>query len=276
MIKTKLKPIWKIIFFILSVVILLLLYSIFLGTRGLKIKEYKIINNNLPNSFYGLKIVQFSDLYYDKSINEEELINIVKNINLTKPDIVIFSGDLMDKDTIYTEDIENIIVNNLSNINSKYGKYYVSGDNDEYKNSFDLLMENSDFVSINNKCDNIVNNKNESILLCGLNTNNNDFSFLNDIEDFSYKIITMHYPDYYNKIKDYNFNLILSSHSYNGQISLPYIGGLILKSNAKKYNKEYYNVNNSDFYISGGLGTDNFNIRLLNKPSFNLYRLVDK
>lgn len=278
MIKRKLKNKWKVILMIVLIITLLLVYSIFINTKGLLVKEYKVVNKNLPNSFYGLKIVHFSDLYYDKSINKKELSNIVNEINLTKPDIVIFTGDLIDKDTIYTEDIENDLIKYLSKINTEYGKYYVSGDNDKYKNSFDSLMTKSSFMSLDDTCDTITNKKNDSITLCGLDIGSSNGNFLDEIisEDSNYKIIAMHYPDYYNNIKKYNFNLVLGGHSYNGQIKLPFIKGIIRRSNAFNYYNDHYKINNNDMFISGGLGTDNLNLRLLNKPSFNLYRLVDK
>ena len=35
-------------------------------------------------------------------------------------------------------------------------------------------------------------------------------------------------------------------------------------------------IDNTKLYISGGIGNSVLNFRLFNKPSFNLYRLVDK
>ena len=279
MIKRKLKTKWKIILVSIIIITLLLLYTIFINTKGLLVKEYKVVNKNIPSSFYGLKIVHFSDIYYGKSINKKELVNLVEEINLTKPDIVIFTGDLIDKDTIYTEDIEKDLIKYLSKINSEYGKYYVSGDNDNYKNSFDSLMTKSNFMSLEDTCDTITNKKNDSLILCGLGLGSNNGNFLDEIIDENndnYKIIAMHYPDYYKNISKYDFNLILGGHSYNGQIKLPFIKGIIRRNNAISYYNEHYNIGNNDMYISGGLGTDNFNLRFLNKPSFNLYRLVDK
>lgn len=278
MIKRKLKAKWKIILFITFFLILFFVYSFFIATMGFVRKEYKIINKDLPSSFYGLKIVHFSDLYYGSSINEKELIKIVSELNLAKPDIIIFSGDLIDKDTTYTQDMESILIKYLSKIDSIYGKYYVSGDNDKYKNSYYSLMEKSDFTSLDNDCEDITSKSNDSITICGLDTNSKDTTFLNkDLKNNNnYKLMIMHYPDYYNKIKDYNFNLILAGHSYNGQFRLPFINGIISKKNAKDYMNEYYKINDSDFYISSGFGTDNINMRFIDKPSFNLYRLVDK
>lgn len=278
MIRKKLKTKWKITIFIIILLILLFVYSFYLSSTGFIRKEYKVINNDLPSSFYGLKVVHFTDLYYDKSVSTKKLEKIVNEINLTNPDIVIFTGDLIDKDTTYTQEIEEALLEYLSEIKSVYGKYYVSGDNDKYKNSYDSLMEKSGFISLDDSCEDISSKSNESITICGLNTNIDKVNFLDEYtkENDNYKIVAMHYPDYYDKIKDYNFNLILTGHSYNGQIRLPFINGLVRKSYAKKYINEHYYLNNSDMYVSGGFGTDNVNVRFLDKPSFNLYRLVDK
>ena len=35
-------------------------------------------------------------------------------------------------------------------------------------------------------------------------------------------------------------------------------------------------IDNTKLYISGGIGNSVLNLRLFDKPSFNLYRLVDK
>lgn len=275
MIKTKLRMKWKIIFFIVSLFIIFLLYSRFIGTNGLIVKEYKIIDSNLPDSFYGLKIVHFSDLHYGNIINEKVLNNLVDKINLTKPDIIIFTGDLIDYKTKYKEDTENTIIKYLSKIKSTYGNYYVNGEDDNYRVSFDSLMGKCNFISLNNGYDIISSNKNEKIYISGISADSSDTSFLNDTLDY-FKIFVMHYPDDYEKISRYNFDLILSGHSHNGQIKLPLIGGIIREKNAKKYYDEYYYVNNSNFYISGGIGNSNINLRSFNTPSFNLYRLVDK
>ena len=51
--------------------------------------------------------------------------------------------------------------------------------------------------------------------------------YFNDNEDINYKIILCHEPDYiYTIIKDYNVDLVLSGHSHNGQINIPFINSL--------------------------------------------------
>ena len=124
----KLKKKWKIIFLVILIIATLFILLRYIGNTGIKVKEYKIINNNIGN-FYGLKIVHVTDLHYGMT-NEKKLKKLVKEINLTKPDIVLFTGDLVDKNTEYNKEIDNILIENLKNINAYYGKYYVNGDED--------------------------------------------------------------------------------------------------------------------------------------------------
>lgn len=44
------------------------MYARYIGTKGLKVNEYKITSNKITNSYHGLKIVQISDLFYGNTI----------------------------------------------------------------------------------------------------------------------------------------------------------------------------------------------------------------
>ncbi len=84
----------------------------------------------------------------------------------------------------------------------------------------------------------------------------------------------MHEPDYIDDLTDNKFDLILAGHSHAGQIRTPF-GGIFIPEGAKKYHNSYYRLENSDLYISNGLGVSNYNFRLFNTPSYNIYRLTN-
>ena len=276
--KLKLKLKWKIIFSVVLFIMILFFCMRFVGTSGLVVREYKIENNNL-SSFYGLKIAHFTDLHYGMNVDEDKLELIVEKINLTKPDIVIFTGDLIDRNTKVTNEINNILVKNLSEINSTYGKYYVKGNHDKVNKSYDSIMTNSNFKCLDDSYEVIYSSSNKSIFIGGVavdkNVSSTTVEALN-LEKFDYKIFALHYPDKIDDIMKYNFNLVLSGHSHNGQVRIPVIGKIITPENAKKYYDPYYKIENTHMYISGGIGNSVMNFRLFNKPSFNLYRFVDK
>ncbi len=274
----RLKKHWKIIFSILIILLIVFICMRYIGTSGLKIREYKVVNPKL-NSFYGFKVVHFSDLHYGMTVDEDKLKTLVEMINKTKPDLVVFTGDLVDRHTKVTDDVSNILSSNLSKISSTYGKYYVTGNHDIVNISYDNIMTKANFKSLDETYEIINSKNNKTMFIAGVsvdkNLNTNTIETIN-LNNFDYKIFILHYPDEIDNILKYNFDLILSGHSHNGQVRLPVIGKIITPINAKKYYDPYYKIENTDLYISGGIGNSTINLRLFNKPSFNLYRFVDK
>ena len=279
----------KVLFIILIIIIIissLLFYSRYIATSGLKVKEYKIVNANIPNSFYGAKIVHLSDIHYGRTINKKELTKIVNEINLLKPDIVILTGDILDKDRNLDTNQKEELISILTKINVTIDKYAISGNHDN--DTFDEIVTSSGFINLNNSYDSIYYNGDEPIFIAGISSNYESTinikdkfikteEYLNPLEEKpKYKILILHEPDYIDDIDYSNFDLILAGHSHNGQVRIPFIGATILPKGAKKYYDESYQLNNTSLYVSSGLGTSKINFRFLNKPSFNLYRLVNK
>ncbi|KAM9961654.1 hypothetical protein ACTFIR_004510 [Dictyostelium discoideum] len=81
-----------------------------------------------------IKIIQLSDIHYDKiplRITDKFLEKIVKTTNDLKPDLILITGDLIERDPIPISQLYN---KHLSKLKSKYGVYSILGNHD-YKNS---------------------------------------------------------------------------------------------------------------------------------------------
>ena len=277
------KKILKFLLFAIVVIILIIAYSRYVGTSGLVTKEYKIETNKIDDSFDGLKIVHFSDLHYKRIINRERLESVVEEINLINPDIVFFTGDLIDKDFDITDQDKIDLTECLKMINSKYGKYAVNGNHDYVRdeNLLNEIYDGSDFILLNNNYDIIYGDGDDKLFIGGLDNYSYGKSDIDKVmnyfvnnEDISYKIILVHEPDYAdNFINRYNIDLILSGHSHNGQVNIPYIKKLFLPYGSKKYYENYYEINNTLMYVSSGIGESRINFRLFNRPSINFYRI---
>jgi len=279
----------KIIVILVFIITGLLLYSRFISTKGLKVKEYKITNSVITDNFHGFKIVHISDIHYGRTIKSKELENLVNEINLLKPDIVILSGDLIDKDTILTSEMINEIQNHLNNIKVTVGKYAISGEDDIIFTEWENIIDNSNFININDKYELVYNEGYTPILIAGIKSNSSNPETLTEryqnIEEYLnsddylnniYKILVMHEPDFIDEINYSYFNLILAGHSHNGQINIPLFGAVVTPQYSKKYYDNYYKLGNTDLYISSGVGTSDYSFRFANKPSINFYRLTNK
>ncbi len=273
----------KILIFCFLLLLSIILYTRYIEPTHIIVDEENAINTNLPNSFYGYKIVQLSDIHYNTTITKKELKYTVEKINRIKPNIVVITGDLLDKSISYNENDKLTLIDLLNNINGKY-KYIITGDHDNNE-LFKEIIEKTDFKLLDNTYDIIYNGDYDPILIGGISTRTDGVNIdekIMSIENAiienktTYNILIMHEPSIVENINYNNYQLILAGHTHNGQVNIPGIKKLLIPEKDNKYTKTYYSLEDTDLYISPGIGTSNIKARLLNSPTINLYRLLDK
>ena len=260
-------------------IVLIILDGFFINPNGFKTNEIVININNLPEDFEGFKIMQISDLLINDTSDINRVKDIVKSINERKPDIIVFTGDLInEKNKLTDKDIDNL-KSILKDATCTLYKYAVFGDND-LKNDelYNNIMIDADFKILNNESIYLFYKNINPIKITGLkNTNDLEKSFATvDEYDDIFNLVLTHYPDYIDNLNEYNNLIVLAGHSLKGQIRIPFFGGLIRLDGANKYYDSFYEVNGNRLYVSGGIGNNKVDFRLFNKPEINLYRLEKK
>lgn len=269
-VKIKPRRMVKILFLVIIILFLLFLYARYINTSGLVVKETAIIDEAMNEAYNGLKIVQFSDIHYGRTTDQDDMEKLVQSINELNPDILIFTGDLFDSDNISDEDIK-LMSDYLNELQARLFKFAVIGDYDQqYIDTYHLIMNDSGFTILDNTSKLVYDNALEPINFVGL-TSTSDIKSLYDNNYFT--ITSMHQPDMVQDLP--NSNIVFAGHSLGGQIKIPFIGGIIKKDGARTYLNDYYKVDGMQLYISNGIGTENFSFRLFNKPSITLYRLYN-
>lgn len=267
----------KIIFILILIILSFIAYTRFIEPKMITVKEYKIETTLIPDSLHGAKIVHISDIHYGTSIDIKGLNKIVNKINELKPDIIFFTGDLIDKSVSINDETKTNIIETLKRLNSTTYKYAIYGDEDLNNEFFVDIIKESQFTLLNNEATLLYYKDNTPIEIVGF-TNNDETNytiltnFIDEIDTTNYyKIVLSHKPDTIDNFINYNPNLVLSGHTLGGEINI--IKPLFLNEGSKKHYKDYKKVFNTDFYISNGLGTSSLYARFNNKPSFNLYRI---
>lgn len=259
--KRKLKWYIKLIIYILIIIA----YARFIEPSFLITKEYKITSNKISNENHGLTILQFSDLHFKSNTSENFLKRLVNKINENKPDIVIFSGDLIDENYKITKDDKKILIKYLTKIKTNLDKYYILGEEDNEISS--NILDKANFINMQKEEQLVYVNSNSPIALISKKSHNSYIE--TNKENNLFSLLVLHNPNDINNIK-YNYDFIIAGHTHNGNINIPKLKELYINSS---YLKDKQKVNNSYLYINSGIGTSKINMRLFNYPTINLYRI---
>ncbi len=281
--KKIIKTILKVTGILIILLTLFYTYTTYISTVKIQVREYRIKNSKIPDSFKGTKIIQLSDLHYGSTMGKDEIKKIVKLTNDRKPDIIVFTGDLINKDYDLKIKEQEQLITQLKSMNATLGKYAIFGDEDNEKIA--TIYNQSDFTILRNEYDLIYKEDNNPILLVGLSSAKKDQNIEKAYSYFKegnhniniYTIAILHEPDTVDDILSmYQTDLFLGGHSHNGNIRLPIIHYTPFKINgAKKYDQDYYKIEQSELYISSGLGTKK-GIRLFCRPSINFFRISNQ
>jgi len=263
-------------------------YAYFIEPNLLTSKDYLIKNSKITNNFKGFKIVQISDIHYGRSFNKKDLNKLVKKVNEYKPDIIALTGDLIDRDTVMNKDMANEIASELKKLEATVGKFAVTGNHDYKFDEWEIIIKTSNFINLNNTYETIYNGGYDHMVIAGVSTMQYGDETINErtktitdyINSFEkdgpiYNILLLHEPDFIDELENSKFDLILTGHSHAGQIRIPFYGAVILPPDGEKYSYGHYKLENSDLYVSNGIGVSNINFRLFDVPSFSVYRLIN-
>ncbi|MBV6404359.1 MAG: metallophosphoesterase [Flavobacteriales bacterium] len=103
------------------------LYGITQGRRNFRVERVRLTSNKLPVAFDGLRIVQISDLHLGSFPASTDIVRRgVDLINEERPDLVLFTGDLVND---YADEAE-AWVNTLKDLQARLGKYAILGNHD--------------------------------------------------------------------------------------------------------------------------------------------------
>ena len=103
------------------------LYGLLFGWRTMTIHKVELCFNNLPKAFDGYKIVQLSDLHIGTHGSKTTFLEkVVRRTNDESPDLIVFTGDLVNLSAEETAPFEAV----LSQLKAKEGVLSVLGNHD--------------------------------------------------------------------------------------------------------------------------------------------------
>lgn len=104
----------------------ILTYGVVKNAYNYQFHKLKLQFAKLPTKFKGFKIVQLSDIHAGTFTKTKPIEKVVEEINALQPDLILFTGDLVNDLASEMDDYKSI----FSRLKAKHGVYSVLGNHD--------------------------------------------------------------------------------------------------------------------------------------------------
>jgi len=262
----------------ICLVALLMIYGIFI--EPYRIEVHHLYGEILPSkkALKGKIAVQLSDLHIGKPGKRED--RVLALLNEIKPDFIFLTGDYIS----WGGDPQPAL-NFLSKLKARYGVWAVMGDY-EYSNprqSCVFCHQMSDGRPSGKPKVTFLRNTVVSVklhegkvLIGGYDMESHDFLSKEEAQNLFRSpkpdILLSHYPLIYDEFDNSREILILAGDTHGGQIPLPgWLWEIIGYENNAKYNMGWFIDGLKKMYVSRGIGTSLFPVRIMRRPEFVVF-----
>jgi predicted MPP superfamily phosphohydrolase len=198
-------------------------------------------------------IVQLSDVHIGGLIDYDFIKALVARVNTLNADTIVITGDLIDTDISIIKDT----VDELKNLKSKNGTYFVLGNHEYFHNPY-AITTYLESIGIN-----VLKNSSQVI--------DDSYNLIGVYDRFGYRfddlvpsigdamssidtrlpnVLLAHQPKYLDEIETKDIDLALCGHTHGGQI-FPF--SLLVKLQ-QPYLKGLYKKDNTSIYVNRGTG----------------------
>lgn len=275
---------------IMIVFLLLLGLALFVcwNNKSLVLTRYQYRSNQVPEQFDGFRITQISDLQSEYFGQYQK--NLIAMAAETKPDIIVFTGDLLDRNHTDYE-ASRTAMEGLAKIAPVY---YVNGNHElalpEARTAefYEELRAMGVTTLFDEKT--AIKKGGQKINLIGLSEytiyegkdsdkrteTGFEPSVINDmiekltegIAEEEMTIMLTHEPQFLDTYADDKVDLIFAGHAHGGQIRLPFTEGLFAPGQGvlPKLTSGMHQSGSTTMVISRGLGNSVFPFRFFNRP----------
>jgi len=250
-------------------------YGIISGAHDYRIRRVKISLANLPKAFDGFRIAQLSDIHSGSFWNKTAVVGGVEMLLNEKPDMIAFTGDLVNNQT---DEVKNY-VNVFDKLKAPFGVFSITGNHDygdyrEWNTKAEKQQNFADLVNVHKQMGfDILMNENrkitadgESISVIGIeNWGKGRFSKYGKLknayagsEETPVKILLSHDPSHWDEEVRPGFpdiDLALAGHTHGFQFGVE-IGGFKWSPSQYVYKQwaGLYHEGNQMLYVNRGFG----------------------
>jgi uncharacterized protein len=210
------------------------------------------------------RLVHFTDVHHKG--DRAYLLSAVRKINALSPDLVCFTGDLIEEKRHLAEALEI-----LAGIKSPL--YGVPGNHDYWSKAvFKDIARCFDATGGAWLLDEQRVTPDGKLSVIGLTCQSFKHA-LPAINPSTQNILLMHYPAWVERLGARRFDLLLAGHSHGGQVRLPFYGALYIPFGVGPYDLGLFRTACGPLYVNPGLGWFPWPIRFNCRPEITVFEL---
>lgn len=255
----------------LLILLLLALALVFVYARWIEPAQLTVRRVSLPSPEGArLRVVFFGDTHFSKTYGAENMQRIAREINALEPDLVVFTGDLIDSYYRSPPDL-TVLEQGLAAISARYGKFAVRGNHDIGGGAarvYGPVMAAGGFRLLVNESTAV-----EGLLLTVTGIDDPALGHPDMAlpakagRREGLQLLLSHEPDMVDLLDLSGVSLVLSGHTHGGQIYLPFLTRLFLPPGGRNYRKGLFALDGgSSLYVTSGIGTTQLPLRFGNVP----------
>ncbi len=251
--------------------------SFLFATKRFRVEEVVVRIKGLPSAFQGLKICQITDLHHSKYVSMDFIEEASKEAAALKPDMYVFTGDFISEDKKYAAPVLDL----LAALDSDLGSFAVLGNHDYWVDGAYVAKEiKMRGIRLLDNASAIVRRGADKICIAGVDDlwegRPSTRAAFEGVPKNMTRVLLSHHPDLAEVLLGgERVDLVISGHTHGGQIRLPF--GYAPVTNSKfgqKYTGGLVRTNQTQVYVSRGLGTVILPVRFNSPPEITLLRLV--
>ncbi|WP_197996397.1 metallophosphoesterase [Gimesia panareensis] len=184
----------------------------------------------LPERWEGLTILHLSDFHYSGTLKREYFIELCRIAQETKPDLIIFSGDLIDR-----MECLDWLEETLGPMQAPLGRFFILGNHDWHQESLQIRQALNESGWIDLTAEPVrLQHEGHTLFMAGTEApwmgelQEVKLSEGNATDDFL--LLVSHTPDNFHWAEREGYDLVLSGHTHGGQVRVPPVGPIFAPS----------------------------------------------
>jgi predicted MPP superfamily phosphohydrolase len=272
-----------------------ILYGMIQGRFNWRVFSHTLAFERLPKAFDGLKIVQISDIHIGSFFdNHKPVEKVIEKINSLEPDLIFFTGDLVNN---YAKETEGWVPV-FQKLKAKMGKYSILGNHDygDYGQhasdeakvanfegvkqanrdmGFNLLLDESVKIEKDGESFDLIGVENWGV---GFHQMGDLNKAIEKVDPDAFKILLSHDPSHWDaQVKETDIELTLSGHTHGMQFGVE-IGSFKWSPVKYRYPRwaGLYSEGEQYIHVNRGFGYIGFPGRVGINPEITLIELQSK